>query len=151
MCKRAEWLDTHEATPPTNKMITSIATANFNESTKVKNPRRIDFLYWRYTILDTYSSLHVIELWGTPRPQHHTTHRSITITWVWLQEHARAIANRKEKAAKLSSYIATYGGESVNLQELLLKLHTLYLEKSPVLFVLSIKNFLESMEDSGWK
>ena len=45
----------------------------------------------------------------------------------------------------LSSYITNYGGESVNLQELLLKLHTLYLEKSPVLFVLSIKNFLESV------
>ena len=57
----------------------------------------------------------------------------------------------KRKAEKLSSYIAAYGGESANLQELSLKLHTLYLEKSPVLFVLSIKNFSESMEGSGGK
>ena len=48
----------------------------------------------------------------------------------------------KKKAEKLSSYITTYGNESVNSQELSLKLHTLYLENSPVLFVvLSIKNF----------
>ena len=31
------------------------------------------------------------------------------------------------------------------------ELHTLYPEKSPVLFVLSIKNFSESMEGSGYK
>ena len=60
-----------------------------------------------------------------------------------LQEHARALLlTTKRKAEKLSSYIATDGGESVNLQELSLKLHNLYLEKIPVLFVLSIKNFL---------
>ena len=41
--------------------------------------------------------------------------------------------------------------ESVNLQELLLKPNTLYLEKSPVLSVLSIENFSESMEGSGCK
>ena len=57
----------------------------------------------------------------------------------------------KRKAEKLSRYIATYSDESVNLQELLLKLHILYLEKSPVLFVLSIKNFSESVEGSGCK
>ena len=47
---------------------------------------------------------------------------------------------QREKAESLSSYniIATYGSESVNLQELSLKPHTLYLETSPVLFVLSI-------------
>ena len=57
----------------------------------------------------------------------------------------------KRKAEKLSSYVATYGGESVNLQELSLKLHTLYLEQSPVPFVLSIKNFSESAEGSSCK
>ena len=57
----------------------------------------------------------------------------------------------KRKAEKLSIYIATNGGESVNLQELSLKLHTLYHEKSPVLFALSIENFSESMEGSGCK
>ena len=57
----------------------------------------------------------------------------------------------KRKAERLSSYIATYGSESVHLQELSLKLHTLYLEKSPVLFVLSIKNFSENVEGSGYK
>ena len=57
----------------------------------------------------------------------------------------------KRKAEKLSSYITTYGDESVNLQELSLKQHTLYLEKSSVLFVLSIENFSESVEGSGCK
>ena len=57
----------------------------------------------------------------------------------------------KRKAEKLSSYIVTYSGESVNLQELSLKLHTLYLEKSPVLFIPSIKNFSENVEGSGCK
>ena len=57
----------------------------------------------------------------------------------------------KRKAEKLSSYITTYGDESVNLQELSLKQHTLYLEKSPVLFVLSIENFSESVEGRGCK
>ena len=57
----------------------------------------------------------------------------------------------KRKAEKLRSYIATYGGESVNLQELSLNLHTLYLEKSPGLFILSIENFSESMEGSSYK
>ena len=57
----------------------------------------------------------------------------------------------KGKAEKLSSYIATYGCESVNLQELWLKLHIFRLEKSPVMFVLSIKTFLESVGGSGCK
>ena len=69
-----------------------------------------------------------------------------------VQKHAHAIANHKNNTEKLSSYIiATYSNESVNLQELLLKLHTLYLEKSPVLFILSIENFSESVEGSGCK
>ena len=55
----------------------------------------------------------------------------------------------KKKSEKLSSYITTYGDKSVNLQELLLKLHILYLEEGPVLFILSINNFLESAEGSG--
>ena len=73
------------------------------------------------------------------------------ITIMWVQEHARVITNCKEKAKKLSSYIATYSDESVNLQEVSLKLHTLYLEKSPVLLVLSIENFSESVESNGCK
>ena len=57
----------------------------------------------------------------------------------------------KKIAEKLSSYIATYGDESVDLCELSLKLQTLHLKKSPVLFVLSIKNFSESVEGSCCK
>ena len=59
------------------------------------------------------------------------------------------LLNAKRKAEKISSYIATYGGESIHLQELSLKLHTLYLEKSPVMSVLSIKNFLDSVKGSA--
>ena len=44
------------------------------------------------------------------------------ITWVCKNMHM-LLLTRKKKAEKLSSYIATYSDESVNLKELSLKLH----------------------------
>ena len=62
-----------------------------------------------------------------------------------------AIANRKDKAEKLSIYIANYGDKSVNLQELLLNIWSFRLEKNPLLFILSIESSSESVEGKGCK
>ena len=58
----------------------------------------------------------------------------------------------KNKLRSLVAIISElYGDKYVYLQELSLKLHTLYVENSPVLFVLSIENFSESVEGNGCK
>ena len=83
--------------------------------------------------------MHVTGLWGTPAP---CATASQSRGLVCKNMHM-LLLTAKKKSEKLSSYVATYGDESVDLQELSLKLHTLYPEKSPMLFVLSIKNFSE--------
>ena len=131
-----------------------------NRSTKVPNPQCIDFLYCIYlryicvSVCSTYSTLmhDLLECTslgiGEP-PSLDTLPCAAASRSRVCKNMYMLLLSTKKKAQKLSSYIATCSDESVNLQELSLKLHTLYLEKSPVLFILSIKNFSESVEGSG--
>ena len=80
-------------------------------------------------------------IWGTPQPQHRSTTHAVQHydIRVWVHVHMHAIVDRKDKAEKLSIYIATYGDEPVNLQKLLLNIWAfIWKRTNPSLFILSL-------------